>query len=38
MDIAPLAGEALQSLASEVAQAPEHGRTRAMQLIGRTGQ
>jgi tripartite-type tricarboxylate transporter receptor subunit TctC len=38
MDIKPLAGEALQSLASEVAQAPAQGLTRAKQLIGRTGQ
>jgi tripartite-type tricarboxylate transporter receptor subunit TctC len=38
MDIKPLAGEALQSLASEVAQAPAQGLTRAKQLIGRAGQ
>ena len=38
MDIKPLAGAALQKLASEVAQAPAQGLTRAKQLIGRAGQ
>jgi hypothetical protein len=37
MDIKPLAGEALQQLASEVAQAPADGLTRAKELIGRSG-
>ncbi len=36
MDIKPLAGEALQQLATEVAQAPARGLTRAKELIGRT--
>ena len=37
MDIKPLAGEALQMLATEVAQAPAAGLERAKELIGRTG-
>jgi len=37
MDIKPLGGEALQKLATEVAQAPAAGLERAKELIGRTG-
>jgi tripartite-type tricarboxylate transporter receptor subunit TctC len=37
MDIKPLAGDALQQLASAVAQAPADGLTRAKELIGRSG-
>jgi tripartite-type tricarboxylate transporter receptor subunit TctC len=35
MDIKPMSGEALQQLATEVAQAPAEGLTRAKELIGR---
>ena len=38
MDIKPLAGRELQKLASDVAQAPAQGLTRAKQLIGRAAQ
>jgi len=37
MDIKPLAGEPLQQLATEVAQAPTERLTRARELIGRAG-
>jgi tripartite-type tricarboxylate transporter receptor subunit TctC len=37
MDIKPLGGEALQKLATEVAQAPASGLERARELIGRSG-
>ena len=37
MDIKPLAGEALQQLATEVAQAPPERLERAKELIGRAG-
>ena len=37
MDIKPLSGEALQELATEVAQAPPERLERAKELIGRAG-
>jgi tripartite-type tricarboxylate transporter receptor subunit TctC len=37
MDIKPMTGEDLQQLATEVAQAPPEGLTRARELIGRAG-
>ncbi len=37
MDVKPMSGEALQQLATEVAQAPAEGLTRARELIGRGG-
>jgi hypothetical protein len=37
MDIKPMAADALQQLATEVAQAPVEGLTRAKELIGRAG-